>query len=49
MMIGNIQDGPVEKTIEELTNITRNLKVLGCYPSEDIDHTKVPMVKAISE
>lgn len=48
-VVGNIQDGPVEKTIEELTNITRNLKVLGCYPSEDIDHTKVPMVKAISE
>lgn len=46
---GNIQDGPVEKTIEELTNITRNLKVLGCYPSEDINHTKVSMVKAITK
>lgn len=45
---GNIQDGPLENALEELTKITRNLKVLGCYPSENINHTKVPMVKAIS-
>lgn len=45
---GNLQDGPMEKAIEELTRMTRNLKVLGCYPSEDISHTKVPMVDAIS-
>lgn len=46
---GNIQDGPMEKAIEELTRMTRNLKVLGCYPSEDISHTKVPLVKAVTE
>ena len=46
---GNLQDGPLENAIEELTKITRNLKVLGCYPKESLEHTKVPMVKAISE
>jgi chorismate mutase/prephenate dehydratase len=45
---GNVQDGPMEKAIDELTRMTRNLKVLGCYPSEDISHTKVPLVKAIT-
>ena len=46
---GNIQDGPMEKAINELRNITRNLKVLGCYPSEDISHTPVPLVAAVTE
>lgn len=46
---GNIEDGPMETALEELRNMTRNLKILGCYPSEDISHTKIPMVKALSD
>ena len=46
---GNIEDGPMQKALEELQAITRYLKVLGCYPSEDITHTKVPVYKALSE
>lgn len=45
---GNIDDGPMQQALEELNGMTRFLKVLGCYPSESINHTKVPLVKAIT-
>ncbi|XOV77762.1 MAG: prephenate dehydratase [Aestuariibacter sp.] len=44
---GNIDDGPMEKAIETLRGMTRYLKILGCYPSESIKNTKVPMVQAL--
>lgn len=46
---GNVDDGPLQQAIEELTASTRFLKVLGCYPVESISNTKVPMVKALEE
>ncbi len=46
---GNIDDGPMQQALEELQSITRYFKVLGCYPSEDITHTKVPVYQALSE
>lgn len=48
-VVGNIEDGPMQQALEELQAITRYLKVLGCYPSENITHTKVPVFKALSE
>lgn len=44
---GNVDDGPMQQAIEDLKGITRYLKVLGCYPSEEIAHTKVPMAQAL--
>lgn len=44
---GNIDDGPMETAIETLQGMTRYLKVLGCYPSETIKHTRVPMAQAL--
>jgi chorismate mutase/prephenate dehydratase len=38
---GNIQDDNMSAAIKELTSITRYLKVLGCYPSEDIQPASV--------
>lgn len=46
---GNIDDGPMQQALDELKAITRYLKVLGCYPTEDISHTKVPVVKALQD
>lgn len=46
---GNIQDGPMQKALEELKNTTRYFKVLGCYPSEEISPTKVAAVNALTE
>ncbi len=46
---GNIDDGPMQKAIEELQATTRYLKILGCYPSERISNTKVPIVQALEE
>lgn len=46
---GNVQDGPMQLAIEKLTAMTRYLKVLGCYPSEEINPTKVAAVKALAE
>lgn len=44
---GNLQDGPVEQALASLRSITRYLKVLGCYPSEEISPTKVAAVSAL--
>ncbi len=44
---GNLQDGPMQSALEELGRITRYLKVLGCYPSEEVTPTKVPLGDAL--
>lgn len=46
---GNISDGPLQQAIDGLRKITRYLKVLGCYPSEEISPTKVAAASALSE
>ena len=46
---GNIQDGPMQKALDELKATTRYFKVLGCYPSEEISPTKVAAVNALTE
>lgn len=38
---GNIADKVVEQSLEEISKLCRFLKVLGCYPTEDITATKV--------
>lgn len=48
-MEGNVQDGPVQKSLDALRAITRYVKVLGCYPSEEISPTKVAAASALSE
>ncbi|GAA6185472.1 MULTISPECIES: prephenate dehydratase [Alteromonadaceae] len=45
---GNVQDGPMQKTLEELAATTRYFKVLGCYPNEEINATKVAAVNALT-
>ena len=45
---GNTQDGPMQIAIAELKKITRYVKVLGCYPSEEISPTKVAASKALA-
>lgn len=44
---GNVQDGPMQKALEELKGMTRYFKVLGCYPIEEINPTKVAAVSAL--
>ncbi|MCY7295848.1 prephenate dehydratase [Alteromonas sp. a30] len=46
---GNTDDGPMQKALEELQGMTRKFKVLGCYPIEEVTHTKVPVYKALTE
>ncbi len=46
---GNVQDGPMQKALEELKATTRYFKVLGCYPSEEISPTKVAAVNALAD
>jgi len=48
-MQGNIEDGPMQKTIGTLRNMTRYFKVLGCYPIEEVSPTKVAAVSALTE
>lgn len=45
---GNLEDGPLQKALENLQKMTRYLKVLGCYPSEEISPTKVAAVNALA-
>ncbi len=44
----NLQDGPLQIALKELKATTRLLKILGCYPSEEILPTKVPMTNGLS-
>jgi chorismate mutase/prephenate dehydratase len=46
---GNIEDGPMQKALDELKATTRYFKVLGCYPSEEVSPTKVAAVNALTE
>jgi chorismate mutase/prephenate dehydratase len=46
---GNIQDGPMQQALEELKATTRYFKVLGCYPNEEINPTKVAAVSALAD
>lgn len=38
---GNIRDANMQRALDELQQTTRYLKVLGCYPNEDVQPTKV--------
>ncbi|MFQ3236376.1 MAG: chorismate mutase/prephenate dehydratase [Paraglaciecola sp.] len=46
---GNTQDGPMQNALEELKAITRYFKVLGCYPNDEINPTKIAAVKALTQ
>ncbi|MBC3767211.1 prephenate dehydratase [Neptunicella marina] len=46
---GNVQDGPMQQALDELKAITRYLKVLGCYPTEEITPTKVAAASALQD
>ena len=46
---GNLEDGPVQTAVESLKKLTRYLKVLGCYPSEEVSPTKVAAAKALTQ
>ncbi|MFT6899752.1 MAG: chorismate mutase/prephenate dehydratase [Paraglaciecola sp.] len=46
---GNIQDGPMQNALEELKATTRYFKVLGCYPNDEINPTKIAAVKALAQ
>lgn len=46
---GNVDDGPMQKALEELRAITRHFKVLGCYAVAKVVSTKVPVVKALAD
>ena len=39
---GNLNDEPVKEALEDLARVTRFIKVLGCYPSQDLQDTSVP-------
>ena len=46
---GNLADGPMQIAIDSLKAMTKYCKVLGCYPSEEINPTKVAAVSALTE
>lgn len=46
---GNLQDGPMQKAMEALRGMTRYLKVLGCYPTEEVSPTRVAAANALRE
>ena len=46
---GNVADGPVQTALASLKDITRYIKILGCYPSEEISPTKVAAASALTE
>ena len=45
----NVKDGPMQQVLNELRAMTKYLKVLGCYPNEEINPTKVAAVNALTE
>lgn len=45
---GNLQDGPMQHALEELKATTRYFKVLGCYPNDEINPTKIAAVNALT-
>lgn len=46
---GNIQDGPMQQTVESLQEMTRSFRLLGCYPVETVNPTKIAAVNALAE
>ena len=40
-VFANLSDYAMTRALEELNKITKFIKVLGCYPSEDIEPTQV--------
>jgi len=40
----NLQSEEMQAALQELAGYTRYLKVLGCYPSEDVQPTEIPQV-----
>jgi chorismate mutase/prephenate dehydratase len=40
-VFANLNDYAMTRALEELNKITKFIKVLGCYPSEDIEPTQV--------
>src|SRR5690606_27607431 len=39
---GNLTDAKIQEAMQKLASVTRFLKVLGCYPSGDLDKTLPP-------
>ena len=39
---GNVSEPAMQAVLKELYQLTRSLKVLGCYPSEDVLPTELP-------
>ncbi|TDF41863.1 prephenate dehydratase [Alteromonadaceae bacterium M269] len=46
-VIGNIEDGPMQNALQQLKGMTRQCKVLGCYPTEEVVPTQVAAAKAL--
>tara|TARA_R110002126_G_scaffold43475_26_gene124637 strand:+ start:4155 stop:4349 length:195 start_codon:yes stop_codon:yes gene_type:complete len=40
-VFANLADYAMPRVLKELNNITKLVKILGCYPSEDIEPTQV--------
>lgn len=46
---GNIADENIKKVMDELGHYTRFIKVLGSYPSQDLEKTKLEYTKILNE
>ncbi len=46
---GNIEDGPMQKAVESLRDMTRYFKILGCYPVEDVAPTRVAVASSLTQ
>ncbi|RDV25227.1 prephenate dehydratase [Alteromonas aestuariivivens] len=46
---GNLKDGHMQNALDNLRKITRYIKVLGCYPSEEVSPTKVAAASALDQ
>jgi len=44
----NVKSAQMQSALAELTRLTRYIKVLGCYPSENVDPTQIP-VEALAQ
>jgi chorismate mutase/prephenate dehydratase len=45
----NVKSEAMQNALTELTKSTRYIKVLGCYPSEEVDPTQVPLSTLANE
>ncbi|WP_026959710.1 3-deoxy-7-phosphoheptulonate synthase [Aliagarivorans taiwanensis] len=45
----NVRSDQMQSALAELSRITRYVKVLGCYPSEDVDPTQIPLTALVSK